>query len=379
VKFFSNSAINRMYMHSGLQSFAFNAGTAFSYVYLLKAGMPVHLVFLTIAFVILLRLLLRKLLVPFVLRIGLRNGLMLGTAIDSTNFLLLGQVNGMDGWFLAYTLFASCGTALYWTCYHASMTRLGDEEHRGAQVSAREAIFAMTGIVAPLFGGFMLTFAGPVYAFLAAFAIYAMAIVPLIGAPDMKLEQDVAVPREARLFAMGLAGSDGLVATAVNFGWRIVLFQSLGENYQNFGGALAIAGLAGAAMGLGVGRLIDLGHHKRSLLIGISAMVCTILAEAFGYTTAWGAVAANMMGAVAGPLYMSSIMAPLYNVGQKSGCAFRFNVAAENGFDLGAGLSALAAALLLWAGFGYLYLILLGLVGCAGVLKMLRFKDQAGL
>jgi MFS transporter, DHA1 family, inner membrane transport protein len=379
MKFFNNSHINRLYVHSGLQSFAFNGGAVFSYVYLLKAGIAVHLVFLIISAVILLRLLLRLTLLPIVHRIGLRNGLILGTLIEASSFLLLGQVQGLGGWLYAYMLFSSCGTAFYWTCYHASVTRLGDTEHRGAQVSAREAIFAVTGIVGPLFGGFMLTVFGPAYAFASTTLIYALAAIPMLGAPPMAIEPEAKLSRAARNFAGGLAFSDGLVAAAVNFGWRIVLFQTLGESFQNYGSALAVAGVVGAVMGLVGGRLVDLGHHKRSVQISLAFMVCTVLAMALGYATPWMAIAANMIGAVAGPIYMSSIMPPLYNVGQNSACAFRYNVVAENGFDCGAGFGALLAALLVWSGFGYTWLMLIGLAGCLGIHLMLRNKDKYGL
>lgn len=378
MKFFANSAINRLYMHSGLQSFAFNGGAVFSYVYLLKAGIAVHFVFLIISAVILLRLVLRLMLLPIVHRIGLRNGLILGTLLDASSFLLLGHVQGLGGWLYAYMLLSSCGTAFYWTCYHASVTRVGDAEHRGAQVSAREAIFAVTGIVGPLFGGFMLTYFGPVFAFASTTLIYALAAVPMLGTPRMAIEPEAKLSRAARNFAGGLAFSDGLVASAVNFGWRIVLFQTLGESFKDFGSALAVAGLAGAFMGLVGGRLIDLGHHKRSVQIGLAIMSVTVLVEAFGYATPWIAIAANMIGALAGPIYMAALMAPLYNVGQNSACAFRYNVVAENGFDCGAGFGALLAALLVWSGFGYTWMLLMGLVGCFGIHLMLRHKDKYG-
>ncbi|MFO1033712.1 MAG: MFS transporter [Hyphomicrobiales bacterium] len=260
--FFSNSAINRLYVHSGLQSFAFNGGTVFSYVYLLKAGLPLQLVFLTISVVILLRLVLRRGLIPIVHHIGLRNGLILGTLLDASSFLLLGQVHGLGGWLASYMLLASCGTAFYWTCYHASVTQLGDTEHRGAQVSVREAIFAVTGIIGPLAGGFMLTVFGPVAAFLATTVIYGAAALPLHRHAAAAVEPEAQLDPQARNFAFGMAFSDGLVASAVNFGWRIVLFITLGESFDRFGGALAIAGLAGAAMSLLNGRMMDLGPSQ---------------------------------------------------------------------------------------------------------------------
>lgn len=375
MRFFQNSAINRIYMHVGLQSFAFNSGSAFVFVYLLKEGLALPLVFLTISTMILSRLIFRKAVVPIVKRIGLRNGLIVGTSIEACGFLFLANVHSVGPWLVAYVIIAACGTAFYWTCYHACVARLGDEEHRGAQVSAREAIFALTGIIGPLFGGFVLTLFGPFYAFAAAALVNSLAIVPLFAVPKMEILPELTIKRDTKLFAFGMSFSDGLVALAVNFGWRIVLFKTLGENFNAYGGAIAAAGLGGAIMGIGVGRMIDLGHHKRSVQIGLAFMAGTVLAEAFGYTSVWGAVAANMIGAVAGPLYMSAIMAPLYNVAKASSCTFRFNVVAENGFDAGAGLGCLIAAAFVYVGLSFFWLLIMGLVGCAGVYMVLRWHS----
>jgi MFS transporter, DHA1 family, inner membrane transport protein len=375
MRFFQNSAINQIYMHVGLQSFAFNSGSAFVFVYLLKEGMALPLVFLTISAMILARLIFRKAVIPIVNRLGLRNGLILGTTIEASGFLFLANVHNVDLWLIAYVAIAACGTAFYWTCYHACVARLGDEEHRGAQVSAREAIFALTGIVGPIFGGFMLTFFGPFYAFAAAAIFNTLAIIPLLAVPPMAILPESIINRDAKLFAFGMSFSDGLVALAVNFGWRIVLFKTLGENFNAYGGAIAAASFAGALMGLGVGRMIDLGHHKRSVQIGLAFMVGTVLAESFGYTSVWGAVAANMIGAVAGPLYMSAIMAPLYNVAKASACTFRFNVMAENGFDSGAGLGCFIAAGMVYLGLSFFWLLIMGLAGCIGVYLILQWYN----
>lgn len=376
MQFFQNSSINRIYMHVGLQSFAFNAGSAFVFVYLLKEGMALPVVFLTISVMILSRLIFRMAVVPIVKRIGLRNGLIMGTGIEASGFLFLANVHSVGPWLIAYVIIAACGTAFYWTCYHACVARLGDEEHRGAQVSAREAIFALTGIIGPLFGGFVLTLFGPFYAFAAAAIVNSLAIIPLFAVPRMEILPETTIDRKAKLFAFGMSFSDGVVALAVNFGWRIVLFKTLGENFNAYAGAIAFASIVGAVMGLGVGRLIDLGHHKRSVQIGLAFMAGTVLAEAFGYHFVWGAVAANMLGAVAGPLYMSSIMAPLYNVGKATGCTFRFNVVAENGFDAGAGLGCFAAAAMIYAGFSFFWPLIMGLGGCMGVYLILQWYNQ---
>jgi MFS transporter, DHA1 family, inner membrane transport protein len=369
---FGNSDINRVYVHSGLQSLAFNLGGAFIWVYLLKAGVALPLVFVCIAAVVLFRLVLRLGVVPVIKRLGLRKALMIGTVLDAASFLVLAKVDGTGPWLIFYLLSASLGTTFYWTCFHSMVARLGDEENRGAQVSTREAIFALASIVGPLVGGLTLTFFGPVAAFVVAALVYFIAVIPLLGVPEMDIEKDVDIPRAAKVFAASAAFSDGVVAASVNFGWRIVLFQTLGENFQNYGSALAIAGVVGAVAGLALGKMFDLGHHKRSLQIGMGVMVIAVLAEAFGFHSVWSAVAANMIGAVAGPIYMSAMMSQFYNVGKASGCTLRFNIYGENGFDLGAGSGALFTGLLLWLGFGYFWPLIIGLFGCAALYAVLR-------
>ena len=318
------------------------------------------------------RLVLRLGVVPLIMRLGLRKALMIGTVLDAASYLVLAKVDGLGPWLVFYLASASLGTTFYWTCFHSMVARLGDEENRGAQVSAREAIFALSGIIGPLVGGLTLTFFGPVAAFVVAALVYFCSLIPLIGMPDMDIEKDVDIPRATKIFAGTAAFSDGLVASSVNFVWRVALFQTLGENFESYGGALAVAGIVGAIMGLGLGKLIDLGHHKRSLQIGMSIMAISIVVEAFGFHSAWSAIAANMLGAVAGPIYMSSMMAPFYNVGKASGCTLRFNTYGENGFDSGAGLGGLLAGLLLWLGFGYFWPLILGLAGCASLYTILR-------
>jgi len=378
MKFFSNSAINRIYFHSGLQGFATNCGGAFIYVYLLKAGIALPLVFVIIAAVVLSRLALRRFVVPVAKRIGIKQAFMLGTFIDASSYLVLGQVQGLSNWLFAYVVVASLGTTFYWTCFHAVVARLGDDEHRGSQVSVREAVFAVTAIIGPLVGGAALTVFGPFAAFAIAATSYALAIVPILGLPDMAIPAQSIIASATKRFAFSLNFGDGLVAAAMNFGWKLVLFQALGASFEAFGGALAIAGLVGAAMGMVFGRLIDMGHRKRAIEVGIGFVVIAVIAEGVGYGAPWSALMATMLAAISVPVYMSAIMSPYYNIGKASDCTLRFVSVGENGFDSGAGLGCLFAALIIWLGWGTIWLPVVGLLGCAGCYMVLsKFLPRA--
>ena len=164
MRFFDNTTINRTYVHAALQTFAENVGGIFVFVYLIKAGFTVPQVFAAISAIFFARILSRQIVLPIVKRIGLRNGLILGTLLVSLSYLLLTAVNGIGPMLVVFILFDGISTAFYWTCHHAYVAKLGDVENRGAQVSAREAINAVMSIIAPLVkfkkatlrGGFLL-------------------------------------------------------------------------------------------------------------------------------------------------------------------------------------------------------------------------------
>ena len=350
---------------------ASNAGGVFVYIYLLKAGLALPLVLLTITCLMAVRILFRFCVVPVIRRIGLRNGVILGTLIEGASYLMLAQVHGLGVWLAGYIAVASLGTAFYWTCYHAIVARQGDAEKRGAQVSTREAIFAVTAIIGPLLGALVLTLAGPFWAFACAAVFGAVSTLPLLDSERLPIEPEAELDAHSRFYAGGLAFSDGLFAASVNLTWRIVLFQTLGESFENFGGAMAIAGLCGAFMGLVAGRLFDLGHHKSSLQMGVLAGACVVIAQVLGYHAAWSAILATMISAIGLPLYMSALMSPFYNLGKASACSFRFNVVGENGFDSGAGLGCAAAALFTWLALPAAWPLLIGLIGCVSIYILL--------
>ncbi len=373
MKFFNNSTINRTYIHAALQTFAENVGGVFIFVYLIKAGFSAPQVFAAIAAIFFIRIFSRQLVLPVVKRIGLRNGLILGTLLVSFSYLLLTAVDGIGPMLVVFIVFDGISTAFYWTCHHAYVAKLGDVENRGAQVSAREAINAIMGVIAPLVGSFLLIYAGPFYAFATAATIEALAILPLLSAPNFDVLENAVLEPKTKRYASLLFFTDGLITSCNFFVWVIALFQTLGSNFGSFGGAIAFAGLAGAVMSLGIGRMIDLGHHRRSTQIAYGAMAIIILLKALGFATPWSAVAVSALGAAIFPIYMSVLMSRIYNMAKASACPLRFKVATEGAWDLGTGMGCLTAAALTWFGFSYFWPLLLGLVGClAGYRLMLQ-------
>lgn len=373
--YFANSAINRLYAHSGLQSFAENAGNAFAFVYFIHAGFSVPQVLMALAGLLLVRLCFRQLVIPFTTAYGIRAGLVLGTLVVALAYLPLARVETADRWLALYLMLAAFGEAFYWTCFHAAVASLGDSQARGAQTSTIQTLYALTNVVAPLAGGFSLAWLGPKAAFLLAALIQLLAVWPVLLLPAMPRSQRRITRDDARIAALSYFG-DGVMAGGQAFAWALALFITLGEKFQAYGLAQAGAAICGAVMALLLGRLIDAGHPKRSAAIAVAVMALTVLLKASAFGTPWAALIALAAGAIALPIYNSAYNARLYTVAKASGDALGFHVAGEGGWDIGTAISSLAGAALIHFGFSFFWAILLGLPGLAIVGFMLAHSYQ---
>lgn len=371
MSFFGNDAINRVNVHTGIQTLAQSAGGVFVLVYLLQAGVPLPLVLLTQAAMSAARFVLRPFVVPLARRIGLRGTLIAGTILEAAIFPILPQVNGPGIWLAIVIVVGAVGSVLYWTSYHAYFAALGDPEHRGGQIGAREALAALINVVAPLAGGWALATLGPLPAFCAVGVIQALAAGPLLGAPRISIPQTASGGLRAAAFASAMMASDGWFGAGYHYIWMIALFVTLGSDFQVYGGALALAGVAGAAAGLVVGRLVDLGHGRRSTLTAYAIGIAVVIARASSLGNPWLAVMANAAGALFVGLQATVMMTPIYNLQQRAPCPLRFSVATEGGWDLGAACACSLAAALTAMGQPLSVSILLALPGAAAAVALL--------
>jgi MFS transporter, DHA1 family, inner membrane transport protein len=376
MRFFGNRSINFIYVHSALHGLSEQIGGIFVFVFLLKAGIATHFVLLSFAAIVLCRLVFRQIAVPFAIRFGLRQAFIFGVVVGAIAYVPLGFVHGLSPVLAVFLLIYALGDAFYWSCYHATSARLGDKEARGAQVSAVQLIYASSAIIGPLIGSSTQVYLGSVFAFTLAGCVRLFSAIPLLHVMNTTEIPHGVIDAQAKGFAWRIYFFDGVGTAGNNLAWTIALFITLNQNFQTYGLALSGAAIVGAVMGLGVGRLVDLGHHRWSVVIGMSGIAVFVLAAALGYREPFAAIIALVLSAVAGPLYASAFNARVYNVAQKSGDALRFHVIGEGGWDVGCALGCCAAAFLMWRGFDYGWSIAIGLIGIAGVSTVLYQSYQ---
>ena len=316
--FFRSRMVNLLNLHYGIHSIALSGAGAFFAVYLLKAGLSVAWVLGSLALILAGRFLIRPIVVPLAVRFGMRPLVIAGTCLTAVQYPLLAAVHGVGPALFVLCAIAALGDTFYWSSYHAYFAALGNHEHRGSELGAREAIAAMAGIVSPLATGILLVAFGPLVAFGSAAVLQVSAALPLFFTPEVAVAHKVPGAFKAAIPGMVLFLADGWIAAGYGFVWQIVLFLSLAESFTAFGGALALAALVGAAAGLLLGRLIDAGHGRRAVWYGLGALAVTTILRAVSPGHALLAVIANALGALVVCLYIPTLMTAVYNQAKSS-------------------------------------------------------------
>ena len=370
--YLKNGAVNLLSMTYGLYALAANGAGVFIAVFLLKQGVPVPAVFGAIALIVTGRFLVRPVALLLAPRYGLKPLLVFGTIFSGVQYLFLAQIHSVDVMLLAFCVTAAIGDAFYWTTYHASFAYAGDPEHRGHQISAREAFASASAIAGPLMGGWALTNLGPDLAFGVAAVVHVLAALPLIGTPSVRVPREVEGGFRAAIHGVLVFAADGWIAVGNYFVWQIALFLSLGESFSAFGGVLASAAVVGALGGLVLGRHIDGGHGEKAVWLTFASLIAVTLFRAASTQSAALAVIANAMGALVMCLYIPTMMTPVYNQAKRSPCALRFHAAAEGGWDIGCAAGCIVASALSALGAPLSSGILLALPGAAVSLFLLR-------
>jgi len=345
MKFFVNRDINFLAVHTVLMSFAEGLGTVFFTPFLLRAGLSPAQIFLAGAAILVLRFSLRPLVLIVASAVGLRRALILGTVLSAIQFPTIALVHGVGVTLALFCAIASISQVFYWTCFHTFFSSLGDIERRGSQIAIRQAFVALTGIIAPAAGGLMLIRFGPWSAFSVACVVQLAAILPLL--PIHQPQIVTPSPRDA--FAAARTGirlffADGWIRSGSATAWTIIMFQSLSARYDNFGGTLAVATLAGALGGMVVGRVIDLGHARRSVSVSAVILAVGLILKSMCDGHPIAVVAVAIVTTAFSGFYLPYWMTAVYNESKIAPCTFRFHFASEGGSDVGGFLASVLAA-----------------------------------
>jgi len=298
-------------------------------------------------------------------RFGVRPMLIVGTIGLAVEYPVLAEVQGVGPMLAVLCVVSAISDMVYWVAYNAYFAQIGDAEHRGSQIGVREALTAAIGIVAPLMGAAALITFGPRWAFGAVGIVQLLAVLPLIGAPNVAVAPEAPGAYRAARVAGALLAADGWFDASYVFIWQIALFVTLHQSFAAYGGAMALAGAVGAVCALVFGRHIDLGGGRRAVAATYGLATLIVVSRAASIGLPWLAVGANALGALLIPLLSPTLGTVTYNLAKASPCSFRFHMTTEGGWDVGCFFACLSAAAIVAAGGSLAIPILLALPAVA--------------
>jgi MFS transporter, DHA1 family, inner membrane transport protein len=363
-------------LHSGFVMVSAQVAGNFFAVYLLKSGLSLTLTFLALAAVLGVRFALRFLVLWLVPKLGLRRSLALGTLVRALQFIPLAFAThpaGLVSW-IALTALAD---ALYWPLYHAVVAAVGEPETRGRQVGGLEAIRSIAGIVGPALGGWLMANSGPEATFAIGAVLQLGALWPLLHMPEIASGP---VPKARHSLKGDTIGflifvSDGLVQIGWGFVWSLALFTTLKSSFEIYGGAMALSGLVAAILAFTAGRVLDLGHGGRLLMVVTVLMLLGIAARILAIGNGPAAFAVNAFSVVATSLYTPTIMSTMYNRAHRLG-PLSFHFFTESGWDIGGILGCLLAALVAALGGGMGYAMLPSFLGMLVIHRCVTLAER---
>ena len=363
-------------IHNLIWSLAMSLAGGFVAAYLLHMGFSVPQTLCIYVVLLATRLALRLLLLPLIRRLGLKQSLLIGAAISACQFLPLINAERRI-WLIAWIVIVSIGECIYWPIFHAATACFGGNGRRGRQIAARQMCNTTIGLAGPMAGALLLNRIGPAAEFGVASLLCLSALGPLlfIGQFDLgTIPTARASLSAADRVSLKAFAADGWMSAGGGIAWPIILFTSLGGSFAAFAWASSAASLAGSLAGLGCGVAIDRGHREQLLPIITTALLATIVLRASAGWLPWAALTANAMGAAAGGIYCPMLMSAIYDRARDSGSAYRFHLAIEAGWDVGAMAGCLAAALVVLTGVQASLAVLPSVLGVV----MLRCCVRAG-
>jgi hypothetical protein len=361
--------------HAVLHQLALAMCGAFSTPFLLKRGLAPSSIFLTLSAVLAFRFCFRPLVLLASRWAGLRTLLVFGVVLSAIQYPVLAAVRGVDVVLLLYCLITATANTFYWTSYHALFAVAGESRTFGGAVGRRQILVAASGMAGPIVGGAMLAYLGPWMAFTVAAMVELFGTLPLLNAMNPRVERvaPAGAYRGARLAAW-LFGTDAWVMSTAIPAWNIIVFQALGNRFDEFGTMLAVATLASTLGGRVFSRLLDRGWVTHAILINALAIALSLIVRAVSGTGPTIVIVVAIATTLLWGAYVPSLMAASYRETKNALCPLRSQFAAEGSWDFFGVLASGTAALLAMAGLPLQWTLILALPGVVLQAWLLRIS-----
>lgn len=274
--FFANHLsreLKELYASTAILTFAAAAIAIFEPIYFITIGFTISQVLLFYGVVYVLYFFMLPLGAKFARSRGYEHGILYSSPFLILYYLSLFAIP-QSKLFIGVAIIAfSIQKILYWPSFHADMARFGSTEERGREVGGIELLLACVAILAPAFGGLIISFFG----FKVLFAIVSVLIlvsnIPLLLTPEnftpvpfsYRESMKDLFKKENRRAVMSRLGFGEQLLTAV--AWPIFIFTIIPQ-FKQLGLIVSATIFMTSIVMLVVGRLTDTRYRGKLIRIG---------------------------------------------------------------------------------------------------------------
>ena len=364
----STRQITLLNVHYCMRTAAWEMASLFSLSYLYKQGLPIEIACLVYGGMYMMRLFFIPLANYLCFKKGLRFTLILGTVLFALRYLTLIPIDGVNWKIAPFLLFSGVADPIYRLSYNTFFSFLGKDDNRGQDVGLRESLMTIATILAPVIGGWLLTYDRIVTFFflsivtlLSLFPLYKIKVNPLPVLQEKK-------KTKARKTGLNLFLIDS-VARQSFVVWHLVVFSMVADDYERFGFLLGLAALFKTICYVFIGHFFDVGHKIFLTVFGFSSIILVQSLRMFFATSVPVVVLCDFFFAVCYPLYYLSMMKCFYEALHGSKNPIDFSKKSEEGRAYGIMSVMCIASLLAYCGFGLRWILSAGIL--AYVLNMI--------
>ena len=302
-------SVTLLNIHYGIRTAAWEVASLFSLSYLYKQGLPLYAACLVYGGMFFMRLFFIPLANRLCLTKGVRYTLTVGTVLFALRYLMLIPIDGVNWKIFPFLLLSGIADPMYRLSYNTFFSLLSADENRGKDVGVRESLVMILMIIAPFFGGMLLSY-NRILTFFILMTLTFLSIVPLNKIAEIKFEPYETVEKTTLkgsflMFFFACAQYSFLV-------WQLTVFQMVTESYSRFGFLLSLAALFQAVFYLLFGHSFDTGKRKILTVLGYGLMLFLCFMRFFLATTVPAVIACDFIYAVASPFYFVATMRFFY-------------------------------------------------------------------
>lgn len=321
-----NRELTEIYITHAIRNFAISMVGVFVPIFFLSKNVSLlHLFFYFLA-QSMTQLLLYTFGSKIVCKIGIKHSILISQPVLITFFILMNHIDFFRNTFsdsslsVCYGALYAVAMFFYWLPFHLDMVKFTDKNSRGKQIGVLQAVAMSFGIIGPLAGGLIITYASFNVLFIIVAILLFMATIPLFMTDDIKINAHY---RIKDLFGSGKGKNkiiylaEGARQVSALVLWPVFLFF-ISIQISSLGLLYSVTNLLLAIFSVVVGRLTDVMNKNTLMRVGAIFHGISLTARTL-FRSIFLIFSVQSIGAISFPLLNIPYSSIIYSEAKKQG------------------------------------------------------------